>query len=90
MPNDTATEGLTEDDVRELTDGLVKRSSSDSVTVYQNAAGVGCPNPNCDKGFFRTLVVSDHGWQELTATRDGIELCLCSTDSKRLVFVHDD
>ncbi|QHS17170.1 DUF7385 family protein [Halopenitus persicus] len=87
---DGTDDGLTEDELRELTDGLVKHSSGGGTTVYKNAAGVGCPNPNCDRGIFRTLFVSDTGWQELGATREGVHLCLTSTDEKRLVFIHEE
>ena len=81
---------LSEEEFRQLTDGLVKRRSGDGITVYKNAAGVGCPNPHCDRGVFQTLFVSEETWQELGATRDGVELCLCSLDDRRLVFVHDE
>ena len=81
---------MSADEFRTLTDGLVKQSSGGGTTLYKNAAGVGCPNPDCDAGVFQTLFVSDHGWQQLGATRDGIELCLVNTDEKRLVFVHDE
>ncbi|MFC6615009.1 hypothetical protein ACFQAS_08620 [Halopenitus salinus] len=87
---DDVTGGLTDQDLRQLTDGLVKHSSGGGTTVYKNAAGVGCPNPDCDRGIFRTLFVSDSDWQELGATREGIDLCLTSTGDKRLVFIHEE
>jgi hypothetical protein len=88
---DEETEGpMSAEEFRSLRDGLVRQSSGGGTTVYKNAAGVGCPNPDCDRGVFQTLFVSDHGWQQIGATRDGIDLCLCNTESKRLVFIHDE
>ncbi|SNR40444.1 DUF7385 family protein [Halorubrum vacuolatum] len=90
MADDDMEAPMSRDEFRSLTDGLVRQSSGGGTTVYKNAAGVGCPNPDCDEGTFQTLFVSDHGWQRIGATRDGIHLCLCNTDSKRLVFIHDE
>lgn len=89
MADDPASTPISEAEVQQLTDGLVKRQSSDGLTVYRNAAGVGCPNPSCDRGRFQTLFVSESDWQELGATREGIELCITNTGDRRLVFVHD-
>lgn len=59
---DEETEGpMSAEEFRSLTDGLVRQSSGGGTTVYKNAAGVGCPNPDCDRGVFQTLFVSDHG-----------------------------
>ncbi|MGZ0748031.1 DUF7385 family protein [Haloparvum sp. AD34] len=90
MSDDTTEKGISDEEFRELTDGLVRQRSEGGTDVYSNAAGVGCPNPDCDRGVFQTLLVSDHGWQQLGATREGINLCLCNTDEKRLVFIHDE
>ncbi|EMA69674.1 hypothetical protein C461_02056 [Halorubrum aidingense JCM 13560] len=88
---DEDTDGpMSAEEFRSLRDGLVRQSSGGGTTVYKNAAGVGCPNPDCDRGVFQTLFVSDHGWQQIGATRDGIDLCLCNTETKRLVFIHDE
>ncbi|OYR55447.1 MULTISPECIES: DUF7385 family protein [Halorubrum] len=90
MSEDDTAGAMSAEEFRSLTDGLVRQSSGGGTTVYKNAAGVGCPNPKCDLGVFQTLFVSDHGWQRIGATRDGIELCICNTEDRRLVFIHDD
>ena len=90
MADDDTDGPMSPDEFRSLTDGLVRQGSGGGTTRYKNAAGVGCPNPDCDRGTFQTLFVSDYGWQQIGATRDGIHLCLCNTDSKRLVFIHDE
>ena len=90
MADDTTEGPMSGEELRSLTDGLVRQGSGGGITRYKNAAGVGCPNPDCDLGVFQTLFVSDHGWQRIGATRDGIELCICNTEEKRLVFIHDE
>ncbi len=90
MGDDDTGSPMSDEALRSLTDGLVRQGSGGGTTVYKNAAGVGCPNPDCELGVFQTLFVSDHGWQRIGATRDGIELCLVTTDEKRLVFIHDE
>ncbi|GAB7089769.1 hypothetical protein JCM18237_00400 [Halorubrum luteum] len=90
MADDDTDGPMSPEELRSLTDGLVRQGSGGGTTRYKNAAGVGCPNPDCDHGTFQTLFVSDHGWQQIGATRDGIHLCLCNTESKRLVFIHDE
>ena len=90
MGDDSTAGAMSAEEFRSLTDGLVRQASGGGTTVYKNAAGVGCPNPECDLGVFQTLFVSDHGWQRIGATRDGIELCICNTEDRRLVFIHDE
>jgi len=61
MSDENAAGAMSAEEFRSLTDGLVRQGSGGGTTVYKNAAGVGCPNPECDLGVFQTLFVSDHG-----------------------------